>query len=69
MFHLVLPGTPEAVLAGAERVAASEKVELFKRVRGPGEQPGTSVIELVIGESAAAIPDDEAASLFAKVIA
>jgi hypothetical protein len=69
MFHTVLPWPPDEAMARAAKVAASDQVALFRRVRGPGAREGTSVVETTICSAAAAISDDELAALFDKLSA
>jgi threonine aldolase len=68
MMHLYLRGPKAALEAAALAVAEETGVWMFGGLQ-PGPIPTQSVFELVVGDAAMAISDDEIAGLFEKLFA
>jgi threonine aldolase len=68
MFHLHLPGEPQALQERALDLAEEHGVWLFHRV-APSVVPGVCKLELNVGEPALEISPEEATELFAAVLA
>lgn len=68
MFHLHLPGRPEALSAAASALAEEEGVLLFRYV-APLADPERAGVEVTIGASGLTFAPDELARLFADVVA
>jgi threonine aldolase len=68
LFHLRLDGTQEVLQERSLAVAREHGVWLFWPLQ-PGPTAGTSRLELNVGETALRVTPDEAAELFAQVLA
>jgi len=67
MMHVYLPGEPGWLVEAAVCLAREERVGLFGWVQGV-EMPGYGKIELVVGDAADALADDEIRAFFARVL-
>jgi len=68
MFHLHLSAAPGALAAARDRVAEADGVWIASRF-GPGPTPGTSYLELTVGDNLLALADDFVAARFAQLLA
>jgi hypothetical protein len=68
LFHLYLRGEAEALRQRALDLAEAQRVWLFNRA-SPTPVPGVQLVELTVGEPALEVAPDEAAELFAAVVA
>ncbi|MDT7536476.1 MAG: hypothetical protein QOI82_61 [Actinomycetota bacterium] len=67
LFHVLLPGEPEAVEEVMLDVA--EESGVFLGGADPGPRPGVARREVYAGAAALEVPPDEAAELFGRVVA
>lgn len=67
MMHVVFPRDLEPLLDASAAVAREHGVCLFSGARATGV-PGTSIVEVVIGDAAQALSDDEVASLVRRLL-
>lgn len=68
LFHLHVEGDAERLSQRALDVAESRRVWLFNRT-APTQVPGVRKVELTVGPAALEVAPDEAATLFAEVLA
>ena len=67
MMHVVLPRDPQALLEESARIALDERVSLFTRLRA-SDVPGTSIVEIAVGDAASALDDAVIERLFRRVL-
>lgn len=67
MFHLYLRGEPLRLLAAATAIARDEGVAVLRGL-APTEVPGWRMAEIVIGDAAEAITDEEIGTLFRQLM-
>jgi threonine aldolase len=67
MMHVVLPRDPQTLLDESARIARDERVSLFSRVRAT-DVPGTSIVEIAVGDAATALDDALIERLFRRVV-
>ncbi len=63
MLHLHLPASRERAIQVRNQLALEHRIWLFGRVAN-GALPDTSVVELVVGDNLAAMPDDQVRAAF-----
>lgn len=66
MMHAHVLAEPERLLEASAAIAADTRICLFRRLRIGG--PGSSIIEIHVGEAAFAIEDAELESLFSRLL-
>jgi threonine aldolase len=67
MMHVYLRGTAESLVEASAEIARAERVLLFRRLV-PTDVPDVAAFELVIGDAAAAVTDDEIRAYFGHIV-